>query len=76
MALSGGGAVNAVITATEAKTQALIEAGIDGTGTATDAVVVVWPSTAAPERFAGPRAPWGGRLARCVHAAVRSGLLT
>ena len=75
VALDGGAAVNAVITATEAKTQALIEAGIDGTGTATDAVVVAWPSSGAPvERFAGPRSPWGRRIACCVHEAVRSGL--
>lgn len=75
IALEGGAAVNAVITATEAKTQALLEAGVDGTGTATDAVVVVWPSSAAPtERFTGPRSPWGQRIARCVHAAVRAGL--
>ena len=74
VALDGGAAVNAVITATEAKTQALLEAGIDGTGTATDAVVVVWPPDAPPERFAGPRSPWGQRIAGAVHAAVRAGL--
>lgn len=74
VALDGGAAVNAVITATEAKTQALLEAGIDGTGTATDAVVVVWPPDAPPERFAGPRSPWGQRIAHAVHAAVRAGL--
>lgn len=75
VALDGGAAVNAVITATEAKTQALIEVGIAGTGTATDAVMVVWPSSGAPvERFAGPRSPWGRRIACCVHEAVRSGL--
>ncbi|MCY3662188.1 MAG: adenosylcobinamide amidohydrolase [bacterium] len=74
VALEGGAAVNAVITATEAKTQALVEAGVNGTGTATDAVVVVWPSGATPERFAGPRSPWGSRIARCAHDAVRSGL--
>ena len=77
VALDGGAGVNAVITATEAKTQALLEAGVDGTGTATDAVVVVWPSAAEDsERFAGPRSPWGERIARCVHAAVREGLAT
>ncbi|MXZ29282.1 MAG: adenosylcobinamide amidohydrolase [Acidimicrobiia bacterium] len=74
VALEAGAGVNAVITATEAKTQALVEAGVDGTGTATDAVVVVWPSGATPERFAGPRSPWGSRIARCAHDAVRSGL--
>ena len=77
VALGGGAAVNAVITATEAKTQALIEAGIDGTGTATDAVVVVWSSAAEhAERFTGPRSLWGERIARCVHAAMREGLAT
>lgn len=77
VALDGGAGVNAVITATEAKTQALFERGVDGTGTATDAVVVVWPAgPAAAERFAGPRSPWGERIARCVHAAVRAGLAT
>ncbi|MCY3925088.1 MAG: adenosylcobinamide amidohydrolase [bacterium] len=77
VSLAGGAAVNAVITATEAKTQALVEAGVDGTGTATDAVVVAWPSsTGHSEHFAGPRSPWGERIARCVHAAVREGLAT
>lgn len=76
VAFGGGAAVNAVITATEAKTQALLEAGVDGTGTATDAVVLVWPTSAgASERFAGPRSPWGHRIARCVHEAVRAGLV-
>ncbi len=74
VALEGGAAVNAVGTATEAKTQALLEAGIDGTGTATDAVVVVWPPDAPPEHFTGPRSPWGQRIASAVHAAVRAGL--
>ena len=77
VALHGGAGINAVITATEAKTQALLEAGVEGTGTATDAVVVVWPLAAEhAERFAGPRSPWGERIARCVHAAVREGLAT
>lgn len=41
--LAGGAAVNAVMTMTEAKTQDILEAGIKGTGTASDAVVVLWP---------------------------------
>lgn len=64
----------ALITATEAKTQALFEAGVPGTGTATDAVCVLCPPGLRGERFAGPRAPWGARLARAVHAAVSAGL--
>lgn len=44
VALTDAAAVNAVMTITEAKAQALIEAGVPGTGTASDAVVVCWPS--------------------------------
>ena len=69
--LDDGAAVNAVITVTEAKTQALHECGVPGTGTASDAVVV-WPTGAAAEPFAGPRSRWGGRIAQATHAAVRS----
>lgn len=72
--LDDGAAVNAVITVTEAKTQALYDCGVPGTGTASDAVVVVWPTDAAAERFAGPRSTWGARIAQATHAAVRSGI--
>lgn len=65
--------VNAVATATEAKVQAVLEAGFAGTGTATDAVCVAAPAGAPGEDFAGPRSPWGARIARAVHAAVRAG---
>lgn len=74
VALGPAAAVNAAITATEAKVQALVEHGVPGTGTASDAVVVVWPPTLAVEPFAGPRSTWGARIARAVHAAVRQGL--
>lgn len=72
--LSPAAAVNAVITATEAKAQALVEAGVPGTGTASDAVVVCWQPAVSAEAFAGPRSTWGARIARAVHAAVRRGL--
>jgi len=72
--LSDAALVNAIATATEAKTQALWEAGIPGTGTATDAVCIACPEGGAPHAFGGPRSVWGARLARAVHAAVRSGL--
>jgi adenosylcobinamide amidohydrolase len=69
--------VNAVITATEAKSQAVIEAGFPGTGTASDALCVAAPASgragAPPEDFAGPRSPWGARIARVVHEAVLAG---
>lgn len=74
VALSPAAAVNAVVTVTEAKAQALLEAGVPGTGTASDAVAVVWAPTVPGEAFAGPRSRWGARVARAVHAAVRGGL--
>ena len=74
VALSPSAAVNAVITATEAKAQALREASVPGTGTASDAVTVVWPPAVPAEPFAGPRSTWGARIGRAVHAAIRDGL--
>lgn len=74
VALTAAAAVNAVITVTEAKSQALIEAGIPGTGTASDAVLVCWPPAFETEGFAGPRSQWGARMARAVHAAIVAGL--
>ncbi|HWH93379.1 MAG TPA: adenosylcobinamide amidohydrolase [Baekduia sp.] len=77
--LTDGALVYAVQTATEAKTQALADAGIaavnhDGfaTGTATDSVCVA-ARRGATEPFAGPMAPAGAAIARCVHAAVFAG---
>lgn len=66
-------AVNAVITATEAKTQALLDCGVPGTGTASDAVAVVWPLGDTPVLFAGPRSMWGARIALATHTAVVAG---
>ena len=79
--------VQAVGTVTEAKAQALVQAGVPGTGTASDAVVVLCPgdngaTTAAdtddgsgqPVPFAGVRSPWGQRVALAVHEAVSAGL--
>ncbi len=74
VALSPAAAVNAVVTATEAKVQALLEAGVPGTGTASDAVVVLWPASGPEEDFGGPRSVWGARVARAVHAATAAGL--
>lgn len=70
--LSDAALVNAVATATEAKTQALI-AGVEGSGTASDAVCVACPAQGDAEAFGGPRSTWGSRLARAVHAAVVAG---
>jgi adenosylcobinamide amidohydrolase len=78
--------VNAVVTATEAKTQAVLDAGFRCTGTASDAICIASPVASpaagpaagrragrAEEQFAGPRSQWGARIARAVHAAVYAG---
>ncbi|GAA2417705.1 adenosylcobinamide amidohydrolase [Actinomadura vinacea] len=73
-ALSDAALVNAVMTATEAKTQALLEAGYSCTGTASDAICVAAPiPVTEAEPFAGPRSTWGARIARAVHSAVYAG---
>ena len=74
--LSATALVNVVATVAEAKAQALFEAGVAGTGTATDAVVIACPDEHAGdgEAFGGPRSTWGARLARATHAAVRAGI--
>ncbi len=71
--LSDAALVNAIGTATEAKTQALWDAGIEGTGTATDALCVLCPPSGDAHAYGGPRSLWGGRLARVVYRAVRNG---
>ncbi|MEV0147027.1 MULTISPECIES: adenosylcobinamide amidohydrolase [unclassified Nonomuraea] len=73
VAMTDGALVNAVMTVTEAKTQALVEAGFAGTGTASDAVCVAVREEGPAEPFGGPRSTWGARLARAVHQAVRAG---
>jgi adenosylcobinamide amidohydrolase len=72
-ALGDAALVNAVATATEAKVQALLEAGVPGTGTASDAVCVAAAGQGAPEAYGGPRSRWGSSLARAVHRAVLRG---
>jgi adenosylcobinamide amidohydrolase len=74
--LADAALVNAVMTATEAKVQALVECGFAATGTASDALVIACPGPVAGgavEPFGGPRSTWGARLARAVHAAVEQG---
>ncbi|KAA6210578.1 adenosylcobinamide amidohydrolase [Streptomyces filamentosus] len=75
--LTDAALVNAVATATEAKVQALLDAGHDCSGTPTDAVCVLAPAPrpgGPAEPFAGPRSLWGARLARAVHRAVGAAL--
>lgn len=74
--LSDAALVNAVATVAEAKAQAFREAGVPGTGTATDATVLLCPVDGPAEPFGGPRSSVGAALARAAHAAVRAGLRT
>jgi len=73
VAFSDAALVNAVMTVTEAKTQALLEAGFPCTGTASDAVCVAVREHGPAEPFGGPRSTWGARIARAVHRAVLDG---
>ncbi|WP_020498479.1 adenosylcobinamide amidohydrolase [Sciscionella marina] len=74
--VSDAGMINAVATATEAKTQALADAGVPGTGTCTDAVAL-WCGREGPEQvYGGPRSAIGAPLARAVYRAIRAGLET
>lgn len=75
--LTSSALVQAVGTVTEAKAQALLQAQVPGTGTASDALVVVCPDSAGAEElvpFAGVRSPWGHRLAEAVRQAVSTGM--
>ncbi len=72
--LSPGALLNLLTTATEAKAQALGEAGIAGTGTPSDALTVVTRLEGPIAPFGGPRSPWGARVARAVHGALAAAL--
>lgn len=73
--LSDAALVNAVSTATEAKVQALLHCGVDGTGTASDAVAVLCAGDGTAEQFGGPRSLWGGRIACAVYDATLAGIV-
>ncbi len=71
--LEDGALLNAMTTATEAKAQALSEAGYRATGTPSDAVTILCALEGDAERFGGPRSEWGAPLARAVYSAVLAG---
>ncbi|MFW5415423.1 adenosylcobinamide amidohydrolase [Nocardiopsis sp. CNT-189] len=76
--LSDAALVNLAATVTEAKVQAVMEAGFACTGTASDAVCLACPvddGAHAPDPFGGPRSRWGARAARAVREAVYEGAL-
>lgn len=72
--LSPAAMVNAVITATEAKTDVLLQRGIStpaghpATGTSTDAIVVACTGKGEPLPYAGPATVVGWLIGRCVRA--------
>jgi adenosylcobinamide hydrolase len=74
--LSQAAAVNAVITATEAKTLALVESDVraphggPASGTSTDAIVIASTGRGASVAYAGPITPVGAQLARAVRRAI------
>ncbi len=76
-ALTPAAMVNAVITATEAKTMTLAAwsvktpEGDDASGTSTDTVVVACTGRGEPLSYAGPATPVGWLAARAVRAAMR-----
>jgi adenosylcobinamide hydrolase len=72
--LSDAALVNVVATITEAKTQALSDRGVPGTGTASDAICVLCPSAGSEDIFGGPRSYWGARLAAASYASVIAGI--
>ena len=65
---------NLLCTVTEAKVQALFDGGISGTGTASDAVTVLCPTSGPVEPFGGPRSIYWAPVARAVYAALRAGM--
>jgi adenosylcobinamide hydrolase len=74
VALEPAAMVQALLAMTEAKTQALLEAQVPGTGTASDAIALLCSTAGPAQRFGGVRSRWGHRLAMATHAAVQQGL--
>jgi adenosylcobinamide hydrolase len=74
VALEPAAMVQALIAMTEAKTQALLDARVPGTGTASDALTLLCPIGDRAQPFGGVRSTWGHRLAMATHAAVHQGL--
>ncbi|MEM0329795.1 MAG: adenosylcobinamide amidohydrolase [Archaeoglobaceae archaeon] len=72
--VSKAGLLNAIITATEAKSKALFELGYKFTGTTTDAVVVLSTMNGKYERFTGPATFLGKAIWKCVSHAVKESL--
>jgi adenosylcobinamide hydrolase len=74
--LSEGAMAGAIITATEAKTRALLDCGFHFTGTTTDAVVIAYESggQGEPIVYSGPATPFGKRVVKLVRVGVKDAL--
>jgi adenosylcobinamide hydrolase len=72
--VSRAGLLNAIITATEAKSRALLDLGYGFTGTNTDAVVVLSTMKGKFEKFTGPATALGRDIWKCVLAGVRDSI--
>ena len=74
--LSEGAIAGTIITATEAKTRALIDKGLQFTGTTSDAIIVAYEngSEGVPILYSGPATPFGSRVAKLVRLGVKEAL--
>jgi adenosylcobinamide hydrolase len=74
--LSEGAIAGTIITATEAKTRALIDKGLKFTGTTSDAIIVAYEksSEGQPILYSGPATPLGSRVAKLVRLGVKEAL--
>jgi adenosylcobinamide hydrolase len=74
--LSEGAIVGTLITATEAKTRALIDKGLQFTGTTSDAIIVAYENSGEgePILYSGLATPFGSRVAKLVRLGVKEAL--
>lgn len=74
--LSEGAMAGAIITATEAKTQALLDCRFHFTGTTTDAVVIAYENSGQgePILYSGPATSFGKKVIKLVRLGVKDAL--
>jgi len=74
--MSEGAIAGTIITATEAKTRALIDKGLGFTGTTSDAIIIAYEQTGEgePILYGGPATPFGSRVSKLVRAGVKEAL--
>jgi adenosylcobinamide hydrolase len=74
--LSEGAIAGTIITATEAKTRALMDKGLQFTGTTSDAIIVAYENSneSEPILYCGPATPFGSRVAKLVRLGVKEAL--